>query len=534
VNVWRERVPCLSSMAYRAILWGIDGALFAYRWVTFSISPLMHPLRQLASETMLYGFSSVVGRVLNYLLVPFYTSIFLPADYGLLTEWYAYAALLQVVYTYGMETTYLRFAQQEPASFDLAVSALLISSLVFSGLLVLFATPITVGIAHPGCERYVYYFAIILAVDAVLVIPFAQLRLQNRALFFASAKLLQIGLNIVLNLALLYGCANIYAGHYLANLRPYVAYWYDTARKVEYVFIANLVANAATLPLFGNLLRQVKFRWSWQPLRPMLVYAWPLLLMGLAGTVNEMLSRAMLRHWLPPDFYTGQSNEAILGIFGSCYKLATFMLLGIQAFRYASEPFFFAHAQTRNAPALFSTVMHWYVLGACFILFAVSANLDLLGYLLLRKTEYRVALAVVPYLLLGYLFLGMYYNFSVWFKLVNKTHCGAWLTSIGALVTIVLNAVLIPIVGYWGSVWATVASYATMSFLCYYWGQKYYPIPYQLSRQLAYIIGTMGSVYLVRGIAYTNWASTVVSNLVLTLLFGTLLYGLGRSAGIKQ
>ena len=493
----------------------------------------MRPLRQLASETVLYGFSSVVGRVLNYLLVPFYTSIFLPADYGLLTEWYAYAALLQILYTYGMETAYFRFAKQEPASFDLVVSALLISSLVFSGLLVLFATPITVGIAHPGCERYVYYFSAILAIDAVLAIPFAQLRLQNRALFFASTKLLQIGLNIVLNLVLLYGCANIYAGTCSAGLRPYVVYWYDPARSVDYVFIANLVANAAALPLFITSLRQIKFRLPWKQLRPMLVYAWPLLLMGLAGTVNEMLGRAILRHWLPPGFYPGQSNEAILGIFGACYKLAVFMLLGIQAFRYAAEPFFFAHAQASNSPALFSTVMHWFVLGACFILFAVSANLDLLGHLMLRKAEYREALEVVPYLLLGYLFLGMYYNFSVWFKLADKTHYGIWVTSVGALVTIVLNVVLIPSVGYWGSVWAAVASYATMSFLCYYWGQKHYPISYQLGRKLAYVMGTVGSVYLVRSIAYTSWTSTVVSNLVLTLLFGALLYGLGRSEGTR-
>jgi len=493
----------------------------------------MNPLKQLASDTVLYGFSSVVGRILNYLLVPFYTSILLPADYGLLTEWYAYAALLQVLYTYGMETAYFRFAKQEPATFDLAVSALLVSSLFFSGLLVLFATPITVGIAHPGGEHCVYYFAAILAIDAVLAIPLARLRLQSRAIFFASTKLLQIGLNIVLNLVLLGGCANIYAGHCLANLQPWVISFYDPAKSVEYVLIANLVANAAALPLLSKSLLKIKFQLPWQQLRPMLVYAWPLLLMGLAGAVNEMLSRAMLRHWLPPGLYPGQSNEAILGIFGACYKLAVLMLLGIQAFRYAAEPFFFAHAQARNAHTLFSTVMHRFVLGACFILFAVSANLDLLGQLFLRKAEYRTALEVVPYLMLGYLFLGMYYNFSVWFKLTNKTHYGTWLASIGALVTIVLNILLIPIGGYWGSVWATLVSYITMSLLCYYWGQKYYPIPYQLGRKLAYVMGTMVCVYWVRSIAYTNWTSAVVSNLVLTLLFGTLLYRLGRSKGKK-
>ncbi|MCU0318232.1 MAG: oligosaccharide flippase family protein [Amoebophilaceae bacterium] len=491
----------------------------------------MRPMQQLARSTAIYGFSSLVGRLLNYLLVPFYTSVFLPADYGLLTEWYAYAALLQVLYTYGMETTYFRFAKQEPAAFDLVVSMLLVTSFIFSSLLVIFATPITARIAHPGCERYVYYFSAILTVDAVMAIPFAKLRLQKRALCFAKTKLLQVLMNVALNLVLLDGCSHIHAGSFLASLRPYMASWYDPTKRVEYVLLANLVANSAVLPWFSKMLYRVKLQLNWQKAKPMLVYTWPLLLMGLAGAVNEMLGRAMLRHWLPPNFYPGQSNEAILGIFGACYKLAILMLLGLQAFRYAAEPFFFTHVQERNTPALFSAVMHWFLLGACFILFAVSANLDLLGYMLLRKAVYREALEVVPYLLLGYLFLGMYYNLSMWFKLTDKTYYGTWLASIGALVTVVLNRVLIPRLGYWGSVWASVASYATMSVLCYYWGKKYYPISYQPGRKLAYILGTMISVYLVRHITYASWAYAVIGNLSLTLLFGALLYGLEYSRG---
>lgn len=494
----------------------------------------MQPTQKLAKETALYGLSSVVGRIFNYLLVPFYTSIFLPADYGILTEWYAYAAFLQVLYAYGMETAYFRFAKQEPAAFDLIVSVLLISSLVFSGLLVLFATPITIGISYPGCERYVCYFATILAIDTILIIPLAQLRLHGRATLFASTKLLQIGLNITLNLVMLHAFDNIYTGHCLASLQPYVAYCYDPAKRVDYVFIANLVANAAALPVLSTSLRQIKFQISWQRLKPMLTYAWPLLLMGVAGVVNEMLGRAMLRHWLPSDLHAGQSNEAILGIFGACYKLAAVMLLCIQSFRYAAEPFFFTHAQARDAPSLFSIVMHWFVLGGCFILFSVSVNLDLLGALLLRRAEYRVALAVVPYLMLGYLLLGVYYNLAMWFKLTDKTHYGTWLVGIGALVTVFLNRLLIPEIGYWGSVWAMVASYATMCLVCYYWGQKYYPIPYQLGRKLVYITSTMVCVFLVRHIPYTNNTNAVIGNLVLTFLFGTLLYRLGRSKNTNR
>ncbi len=485
----------------------------------------MYLLRKLISETALYGLSSVIGRLLNYLLVPLYTSIFLPAEYGIVTEYYAYAAFMQVLYTYGMETTYFRFAQKEPAAFDLAMSALLTSSFIFSGLLVLLATPITVAVAHPGSERYVYYLTATLSVDTVLAIPFAQLRLQNRARLFASIKLLQIFLNIFLNVVLLCGFARIEA----AYCPPWLTSWCSPARNVEYVFLANLVANAAVLPLFGKSLAQVRFRLPWPPLRAMLVYALPLLFMGLAFTTNEMLSRVMLRQWLPSGFYPGQSNEEVLGIFGACYKLAIFMPLSIQAFRYAAEPFFFVQSQQSNAPILFSTLMHWFILGACFILFAVSTNLDLIGQLLLRRAAYRTALGIVPYLLLAYLLGGVYYNLSVWFKLTDKTHYGIWLAVIGFLANMLFNVMLIPKLGYWGSVWAIVASYATMSGLCYYWGRKYYPVPYRMGYQLLYVLGTFISIYLARSIPYTSWNNAVMSNLVLTVLFGGFLYVLGRN-----
>ncbi len=488
----------------------------------------MSPIRKLTGETALYGLSSVIGRILNYLLVPFYTSIFSPAEYGVITELYAYAAFLQILYTYGIETAYFRFAVQEEGYFYITISTILTSSLLFSSLLVLFATPITGWIAHPGHERYVYYFAAILTVDATLAILFARLRLHKQALRFVSIKLLQISLNVLLNLILLYVFANIYAGHWLNKLQPWVIRLYDPAKNIDYVLMANLVANGAALLLFSQSIAQLKFRLSWHRLRPMLVYAFPLLLMGLAGTVSEMLSRVALRHWLPPDFYPGKSNEAILGIFGACYKLSVFMSLGIQALRYAADPFFFANAKARNAPALFSSVMHYFIIVACFILFAVSVNLELLGYLLLRKAEYREAIATVPYLLLAYLFWGVYYNLSVWFKLTDKTYHGTWIATLGAVITIVLNMMLIPRIGYWGSVWATLASYVTMSGICYYLGQKYYPIPYQHKRGLAYILGTMVGVVLARHVHYTSFGSAVASNLILTLVFGMLLYVLGQ------
>lgn len=477
-------------------------------------------VRKLASESALYGLSSIVGRALNYLLVPFYTSIFSPAEYGVITAWYAYAAFLQVLYTYGMETAYFRFASQDHKYFHTATSLLCITSTIFSGVLVVFASAITDWLGYAGATYYVYYFAAILAVDTVLAIPLARLRLQQRALRFVGAKLLQIILNVLLNVVWLYVLPLLYSGPW----QPWVSYVYDPDRHIAYVFMANLVANAATLPWVVWGMPRLQWHLSWQYVQPLLRYALPLLLIGLASTVNEMLSRAALQHWLPVGFYVGQSNEAILGMFGACYKLSIFMSLGIQAFRYAAEPLFFSQAQDRHAPALFGTVMYWFVVVGCFVLFAISVNLDLLAYLLLRHADYHGALPVVPYLLLAYLLLGVYYNLSIWFKLTHKTHYGVLITGLGATVTIVGNALLIPQIGYWGCVWAILASYATMCGLCYYWGQRYYPVPYAMRLGIAYIAGTMCLVILARGIVYPDMAYAVVTNLLLTAAFGMALY----------
>ncbi|MEL6539457.1 MAG: oligosaccharide flippase family protein [Bacteroidota bacterium] len=482
-------------------------------------------IQQLGSESVLYGFSSIVGRVLNYLLVPFYTSVFSPAEYGTVTVWYAYAAFLQVLYTYGMETTYFRFAARGEAQyFYAATSLLIVTSSLFSGILALLAAPIAQGLGHPGTTHYVYYFAAILSVDAVMVVPLARLRLQQQALLFVGIKLLQILLNVFLNLVWLYGLPHIYAGEWWPQLQPWIAQWYDPAHRVAYVFRANLVANAATIPLVAQAMYPFKWCLSWQYIRPILRYALPLFLMGLAGTANEMFSRAALQHWLPADFYPGQSNAAILGIFGACYKLSIFMSLGIQAFRYAAEPFFFAQAKNRQAPALFSLVMYWFVVVGCFVLLATSINLELLGYLLLRRGDYHMALPTVPYLLLAHLLLGIYYNLSIWFKITDQVYYGIAITSLGAVITVVGNMLLIPSAGYWGSVWATLASYTTMSGVCYYWGQRRYPIPYRLKIGLGYIMGTMLFTVLANTIPYPSFTSAVVSNLLLTIVFGSVLY----------
>jgi O-antigen/teichoic acid export membrane protein len=486
----------------------------------------MNALKKLASDTAIYGLSSIIGRVLNYLLVPFYTSLLLPAEYGIVTELYAYAAFFNIIYGYGMETAYFRFAAQgRPIEvFRLTSSLLVLTSLLFSSLLAALAPVLSRWLGYLGHEYYIYYLAAILAIDTILLIPFAQLRFSNQALQFAQAKFFQIALNITFNLLLLYVLPGVYTGKFLYLYKPFAHLIYNPANHIEYIFLANLIANLCVLPILSKSLIHFRFKIDWKKLRPIVIYACPLLVMGLAGTTNEMLARALLKHLLPSDFYPGQSSETIVGIFGACYKLSILMSLAIQAFRYAAEPFFFTHAQDKHSPRLFSKIMHGYILVACFIWFAISANLDTLGYLFLRNPAYRAGIEIVPYLCLAYIWLGIYYNLSVWFKLANKTYYGSVITLIGAGITILLNVLLVPYWGYWGSVWATVSSYLVMAVVCYYKGQQYYAIPYRTGHSLLFILVTLILIIAIRQIQYTTWTYAFFSNIGVTLIFGLFIY----------
>lgn len=488
----------------------------------------MNLLKKLASDAAIYGLSSVIGRVLNYLLVPFYTSILLPAEYGIITEFYAYIAFLNILYTYGMETAFLKFAAEGNliGTFRTTSSLLLFTSILFSGVLVCIATPLINYLGYPGHEIYIYYTAAILWVDTLLLIPFARLRLLDQAIHFAKFKCWQIGINIVLNVLFLYILPQIAVGKWLPAWQPIIPHLHNPADRITYVFLANLLANCCVLPWMRMSLDDFTYHVERKQVKRILRYGLPLLVVGLAGMTNEMLARVLLKHLLPIDLYLypGQSKESILGVFGACYKLSIFMALGIQAFRYAAEPFFFSHAGDKQSPQLFSKVMQVYVVVACWIWFSISANLDLLGYLFLRHPIYRIGLEMVPYLSLAYLWLGIYYNLSIWFKLVNKTYYGSIITVIGAVVTVFLNLLLVPRWGYMGSVWATLCSYISMAVICYYQGQKYYPIPYQIGRGLLVICVTWVLVLMVRKLDYSNMSYAIASNMVFTLVYGWVVY----------
>ncbi|MFK7954256.1 MAG: polysaccharide biosynthesis C-terminal domain-containing protein [Ekhidna sp.] len=454
----------------------------------------MSVLKKLASQTAVYGLSSVLGRMLNYLLVPLYTSVFAPGEYGVVTELYAYVAFLNVFFIYGLETAYFRFSSQSNGYnyFNLALTSILVSSIVFAGVIFLFSDGIASILDYPEKGNLIRWLALILAVDAIVAIPFARLRQEGKAYNFAVYKLSNIGINIFLNLFFLLACPSIIESnpdHILSNV-------YNPALGIGYVFLSNLIANGLYILFFTKTWFRLKITFNTTEWKRMMQYAWPVLIIGFAGVTNEMLSRAILKYRLPEGFYEGYTNLESLGIFGACYKLSVFMTLAVQAFRYAFEPFFFAQASDKNSPKLFAQIMYWFVIFTGFSWLAVSVFLPQIAPLFLRQSSYLEALNTVPWLLGGGLMLGVFYNLSLWYKLTDKTLYGAYISIIGAVATFILNWWLIPIFGYMGSAVATFSTYSLMVFISFFWGRKHYPVPYEVCKILGYILLVVGGILL--------------------------------------
>ncbi|WP_242916100.1 lipopolysaccharide biosynthesis protein [Pontibacter liquoris] len=478
--------------------------------------------KKLVGQTAAYGLSSIVGRALNYLLVPLYTAVFLREEYGVVSYLYAFMGFFNVLYTYGMETAYFRFAskagENKQQLYNQTLSLILSSSVLLSGAIILASGPIADHIGEPARQMYIIWLAILLAIDAVVAIPFAKLRLENKAIKFASIKIINIALNVGGNVFFLIFCRDIYQGKYLHELRPIITGIYNPDFGIGYIFLINLVANALLIPMLWRELRNFKFNLSREVLQPMWGYAYPLLFMGLAGMVNELIDRILLESWLPESFYPNMSNLAAIGVYSACYKLSIFMSLTIQAFRYAAEPFFFSQAEDRDSPKTFAFVMKWFVIACAFIFLFITANLEDFA-LLLRSAAYREGIMVVPVLLLANLFLGVYYNLSIWFKLTDKTKYGTYISFGGAAVTIIFNLLLIPVLGYMGSAIATFICYFSMALVSYVLGNKHYPIPYPVKTICGYILFAVAMAWLALNVPIADFWLRHAFHMALSLGF---------------
>ncbi|MEO0043962.1 MAG: hypothetical protein RL329_3410 [Bacteroidota bacterium] len=459
----------------------------------------MSILKKLAGQTAVYGLSSILGRFLNYLLVPLYTGIFQPGEYGVSAWFYAFASFGGVLFTYGMETAFFRYVQKNDNPEKVASTAMIsltVSALVMGGLIFLCATPLANWSQNVGRETYFRYFALILAADAACTIPFAWLRQQNNALRFASIRLLSIGINIGLNLFFYLLCP------YLLNHgHQWVAHFYDRELGIGYMFIANALSSVLIIPFFVKEFELMKNGFDPALWKQMFYYALPLIFMGFAGMINETLDRMLLKHLIPNQL----EAEIQTGIYSANYKLSILITLFIQAFRMGAEPFFFAKAKDADARETYARVMQFFVFVCLTMFLVVMMYLDIFKYMI-RKKAYWDGLNVVPILLGANICLGVYYNLSVWYKLTDKTRMGALVSLIGVVITLILNWLWIPTMGYVGSAWATLICYFAMAAISYWLGRSYYPVPYPLQKIGIYTLMTLG-IYVL-----SNWLHPAISS----------------------
>jgi len=478
----------------------------------------LNPLKKLAGQTLIYGMGTIVPRLLNYfLLTPFYTRIFITQDYGVITELYAYMAFLLVLLTYGMETTFFRFAQKEedPARvFSTSVFSLFLTSTVFVVMVLLFSHPIARFIQYGEHPEYITMFSVIVALDAFTAIPFAYLRQKNKALRFSIIKIINVVTNVALNFFFLWLAPRIYAHH----PESWIRLVYDPSIGVGYAFIANLIASTITLVLLFPDLYHMKLKVDWKVLRQMLSYTFPLLIVGLAGMVNEVADKIIYKYLLvvPPGTVDPEAYAmSQLGIYGAAFKLSVLMTLFIQMFRYAAEPFFFAQMKEENARQVYADVMKYFVLFGLFIFLGVTLFANVVKYFI--GPDYWAGLFILPIVLLANLLLGITFNLSIWYKLNDMTRFGAYIGLTGATVTILMNVLLVPHYSYLGSSLGRLIAYVVMVIMSYFLGQKYYRINYQMKRIGFYALLTFALFAIGY---YAPIASRTLSTLLNLFLFG--------------
>jgi O-antigen/teichoic acid export membrane protein len=447
-----------------------------------------NPLKKLAGQTVVYGLGTILPRFLNYFLTPILTRAFMPAEYGIHSELYSYISFLNVIFMYGMETTFFNFnskLENKAEVFNTAMVSLIGTSILFSLILMIFTPMIGNALSTENAtysNEFITWCILIIASDAIMSIPFAKLRAENKALRFSMLKLFNVVINFSLTVFFISFCKKAFdAGeqNFMANL-------YKPEIGIGYCFLANLIANLLTLVLVSKQVLSIRLNINVELLKEMLRYTWPLIILGFAGMINETLDRIILKKLML------DKNEAQIaqGIYGACYKIAILMTIFIQAFRFAAEPFFFGKAKEKDSKKTYAFVMKYFVIFCLILFLGTILNLDWIKKLI--DEPYWSGLAVVPILLLANLCLGVVYNLSIWYKLSGQTKYGAIISVSGAVITIVINVIFIPEYSYMACAWATLAAYGGMMVLSYILGQKYFPIKYNVRALFIYALMTLG------------------------------------------
>ncbi len=478
----------------------------------------MANLKSLAKDTAIYGLSSIVARFINYLLVPIQTARFAASggEYGIITNVYAYVSLLIILLTFGMETTFFRFMSKEGEDprkvYSTALTMVMMTSLISAVLLMMFLYPIATAVGYADHPEYVAVMYVTVAIDAFMAIPFAYLRYLHKPLRFALLKIINIVLNITLNLLYLIVLPAL-------KLNPFGIYDEQFTLDVAFVFYINLFCTCTTLLMLWKEWTSQPFKIDKNTCKRMLSYTWPLLVMGLAGQLNQAASQILF-----PYLFDGSQEEARaqLGIYGACIKIAMIMVMITQAFRFAYEPFVFGKSKDKDNRDTYAQAMKFYLIFTLLAFLVVMGYLDILKYLI--GESYWDGLRVVPIIMAAEIMFGVFFNLSFWYKLTDRTIWGAYFSGIGAVVLITIDIILIPRFSYMACAWAGFAAYATSMLLSYFIGQRYYPIAYPIRQMSAYVLLTLALYMAMQyaGSVLPLWASLIVNTLLIAVFVAYL------------
>lgn len=483
-------------------------------------------IKGLAGQTIWYGASSIAARFLNYLLTPYLTAVLAISVYGEMSVLYAAIPFLNIIFTYGLETAYFRYAktrEEQTQVYNTATVSLIVSSVFLTALLMLLQRPFALLVGLQKHPEYITWSALIIAFDALSVLAFAKLRFEGRPLKFATVKIS----GILINMGLVFFFLSVCPALQKRNPYSFIGTFYKPSMALGYYVIANLIATVFTFLLLWKEFSAFRWKFNASLWKNIIRYSSPLILVGFAGMINETFDRIMLRWWSGAPTETAAMVQ--VGIYSACYKLSILITLFVQAFRMGAEPFFFKQAQSEQPQRVYARVMKFFVITICFMFLVVVLFLDIWKEFI-RNPKYWEGLAVVPILLLANMFLGIYYNLSIWYKLSNKTLSGAWITLIGAAITLVVNYLFIPRFGYMACAWATFLCYGSMMVFSYLWGQKAYPVPYATKKLLGYMavaVVIYGVYGLFKKLGFDIWPQRGFA-LILLCLYGLLVLNLER------
>ena len=468
--------------------------------------------KNLFKQTAIYGLATVLPRMFSFLLVPLYTDLLPKAAYGKVTIVFAWMIFFNVILAYGMETTFFRFYNNEPNK--KAVIETTTVSLFWSTLLFLFSALLLKNqlADWSGIDvQYIIYTIWILVLDALVIVPFSKLRAYQRPMVYAIIKIGNVVVNLSLNVFFLIYLPKIAQG----NPDSFLGSLYTENFEIGYIFVSNIIASFLTFIALSPNYFHVNWEFDFALWKRMMRYGLPIIVAGIAFAINEQFDKILLGKLLPANI-----AEAEVGVYSACYKLGLFMVLFRTAYTLGIEPFFFSHAKNENAPQTYATITKYFVIFGSFILLSVIVFADILKYIMLRDPSYWEAMKVVPLIILANFFLGIYTNLSVWYKLIDKTYIGAYISIFGAAVTLILNFTLIPIMGYYGSAIATIAAYGSMMAISYVLGNRYYPIPYDFKK----ISGYLGLSILFSIISFYYFRENYFIGVPLLLVFMYFIY----------